>query len=262
MLMEVLLHNKNFIMMNNNFVLITGASSGIGKEIAIKLSEHYNILLHGRQMDKLMAVKEKCSNNSNQLIWQQDLNEIDFIESSLVNFLALNKISIIKYVHSAGHMKLVPLRMSTIEVLKTTFNINVIAASLICKVLNQKKVNNTALDAIVFISSNISNMGAKALSAYGASKGAVDSLMRCLAMELAPKVRLNSVLPGAVLTEMTEAIFLNEEVKRRMEITYPLGIGKPDDIFQAVNFLLSDNARWITGQQITVDGGRTVNITG
>jgi NAD(P)-dependent dehydrogenase (short-subunit alcohol dehydrogenase family) len=100
------------------------------------------------------------------------------------------------------------------------------------------------------------------MSIYGSTKGALDSLMRCLAIELAPKVRVNSVLPGGVKTEMTASIYENKELIDRMEATYPLGFGYPEDIYEAVNFLLSDKSRWITGQQFTVDGGRTINITG
>jgi NAD(P)-dependent dehydrogenase (short-subunit alcohol dehydrogenase family) len=142
------------------------------------------------------------------------------------------------------------------------FNTNVISASLIVKTLISKKINISALNNVVFISSNISNMGAKAMSIYGSTKGALDSLMRCLAIELAPKVRVNSVLPGGVKTEMTASIYENKELIDRMEATYPLGFGYPEDIYEAVNFLLSDKSRWITGQQFTVDGGRTINITG
>jgi NAD(P)-dependent dehydrogenase (short-subunit alcohol dehydrogenase family) len=104
-------------------------------------------------------------------------------------------------------------------------------------------------------------MGAKGMSAYGASKGAIDTLMRCLAVELAPKVRLNSILPGAIPTEMTQAIFDNEQVRKRMAETYPLGIGEALDICYMAEFLLSEKAKWITGQQFTVDGGRSINIT-
>ena len=104
-------------------------------------------------------------------------------------------------------------------------------------------------------------VGAKAHSVYGASKGALDALMKSLAMELAP-IRVNSVLPGAVRTALTEHIFEDEELINRMAETYPLGLGTTADIYEAVKFLLSEEARWITGQQITVDGGRTVNITG
>ena len=79
---------------------------------------------------------------------------------------------------------------------------------------------------------------------------------------LAPNVRINSVLPGAVQTQMTQSIFENEEVAKRMLVTYPLGLGRPEDVYNAVSFLLSDKARWITGQQLVVDGGRIINITG
>lgn len=248
--------------MKSNFVLITGASSGIGKEIAIQLSKDYNIVLHGRNLDRLNEVKGLCTKTSNQLIWQQDLNEVEEIEGSLTDFLKINEIEINKYVHCAGYMKMAPLKISSLKILSKSFNTNVISASLICKVLTNRRANNGALLSVVFISSNISNMGAKGMSAYGASKGAIDTLMRCLAVELAPKIRVNSVLPGAVLTEMTQKIFENDEVRNRMEATYPLGIGEPNDIYQIVDFLLSERSKWITGQQITVDGGRSINISG
>ena len=86
--------------------------------------------------------------------------------------------------------------------------------------------------------------------------------MRNLAIELAPTVRINSILPGAVPTEMTSDIFENEELVERMKKTYPLGIGERKDISNSVQFLLSENSRWITGQQLTVDGGRTIDISG
>ena len=113
----------------------------------------------------------------------------------------------------------------------------------------------------VLISSNISNFGAKAHSAYGASKAAIDGLMRSLAIELAPNVRINSVLPGGIKTALTARIFEDKELIRKMELSYPLGLGCTNDIANAVEFLLSNRSRWITGQQITVDGGRTINLT-
>ena len=125
-----------------------------------------------------------------------------------------------------------------------------------------RKVNKYTLRSVVLISSNISNFGAVAHSVYGASKGAVDAMMRSLAVELAPRVRINSVLPGAVHTAMTEHIYENKDLIHRMEAAYPLGLGTTSYIADAVEFLLSDKAGWITGQQLTVDGGRNINITG
>ncbi len=260
MLTGGLQHNK--IMIKNQFVLVTGATSGIGKEIAIQLSNNYNVLLHGRNSEKLSTVESLCNTQNITLKWLNNLEDIDVIESSLTSFIESNSIEITKFVHCAGVMKMAPLKMSTLSVLQKTFNVNVFAPNLICRILNNKKVNNGSLNNVVFISSNISNHGAKAMSAYGSSKSAIDGLMRSLAVELAPKVRVNSVLPGAIESEMTKDIFDNEEIKERIISNYPLGIGNPIDIFNAVSFLLSENSTWITGQQLTVDGGRTINISG
>jgi NAD(P)-dependent dehydrogenase (short-subunit alcohol dehydrogenase family) len=260
MFMECLQHSNT--MGKKQFVLVTGATSGIGKEIAIQLSNNYNVVLHGRNLGKLSGVEALCNPGNTTLKWLNDLEEVDEIENSLVSFISVNSIEIFKFVHCAGVMKMAPLKMSTLSVLQQTFNVNVFAPNLICKVLTNKKSNSSALNSTVFISSNISNHGAKAMSAYGSSKSALDGLMRSLAIELAPKIRVNSVLPGAVETEMTKDILGNEEVKERMLAVYPLGIGTPNDVYQVVSFLLSDDARWITGQQFTVDGGRTINISG
>lgn len=249
-------------MNNKPYVLITGASSGIGKIIAINLSNNYNVILHGRDEARLLKTKAACCVNNEQLLWQADFNTVENIEKELTSFISDNNIVISYFVHCAGFMKMLPLKMLSTDVLFKTFNTNIFAATFIMKILMLKKINKGALKSVVFISSNISNMGAKAFSAYAASKGALDSLMRCLAMELAPHVRVNSVLPGAVQTEMTEIIFENEQIAERMIATYPLGLGHPEDIYEMVQFLLSDKSKWITGQQFTVDGGRTVNITG
>lgn len=124
-----------------------------------------------------------------------------------------------------------------------------------------KKVNKNCLKNVVFISSNISDMGAKAMSIYGMSKSGLDGLMRCLSIELAPNIRVNSVLPGALETNMTKEMFENIEIKNKMKESYPLGIGEMNDVSNIVDFLLSDKSKWITGQKITVDGGRTINLS-
>ncbi len=244
------------------YILITGASSGMGKNMAIGFSKNINVILNGRNIDRLNETLSLCEPCGSHYIWEKDLSKLDDIEESLKSFLVEHNISISYFVHCAGYMKMLPLKMVNLENIITTFSTNVFSATLISKILNQKKINSGKLKSVVFISSNISNMGAKAFSVYASSKGALDSMMRCLAVELAPNVRVNSVLPGAVRTEMTDSIFKNDEIATRMTNTYPLGLGLPEDIFNAVNYLLSDNARWITGQQFVVDGGRTINITG
>jgi NAD(P)-dependent dehydrogenase (short-subunit alcohol dehydrogenase family) len=242
-------------------VLLTGATAGIGVEIAAKLSEQYDLILGGRNADSLTKIKAKLATSCNSKNLVIDLSQLEDAEKTVERFLKEKNIVINKFVHCAGLMKLIPLRMVTSDFIAECFNINVFSAYTLIKLLVNKRVNNSMLTAAVFISSNISNRGAKAMSTYGASKAALDGLMRNLAVELAPKVRINSVLPGAVLTKMTQDIFSNEAIKLRMQAQYPLGVGQAKDIADTVSFLLSDNARWITGQQITVDGGRSINIS-
>lgn len=244
------------------YVLVTGASSGIGQDIAVSLSREYDVILHGRDIAKLETTKAKCCVQHNVKVWRHDLSDTDNLEAELSAFIMDNGIEVSKFVHCAGYCKNLPLKMITKDLLTATFGINVFAGLLIAKVLCSMKVNKKNLDNIVFISSNISGFGAKAHTVYGSSKMAVDGMMKSLAVELAPRVRVNSVLPGAVRTAMTEKIYEDEELINRMATTYPLGLGNTHDIYNVVSFLLSEKARWITGQQITVDGGRTSNITG
>lgn len=243
-------------------ILITGASSGMGREMAIRFSEKYRVIVNGRNLERLQETVSMCHYADQQLIWQYDLSNIDSLEESLTSFLKADGTTVNYYVHCAGMMKNYPIKMVNVELLQQTFNTNVFSAELITKLLVNKRLNNNSLKSIVYISSNISGFGAKAHSVYGASKGALDAMMKSLAIELAPNIRVNSVLPGAVRTALTEHVFEDEELINRMKETYPLGLGNTSDIYEAVRFLLSEEARWITGQQIMVDGGRTVNITG
>ena len=243
------------------YILITGASSGMGEEIALSLSKEYDIILCGRDLERLNNVKNRCA-PGNHLIWQYDLSNVDDLESSLTDLLKREDISVSYFVHCAGYMKMIPVKMLKKENFTDAFNVNIVSAALIIKILVNKRANHGALKSVVFISSNISNFGAKAFSVYSSSKAGLDGLMRSLAIELAPNVRVNSVLPGGVRTRMTESMYQDEELINRMASTYPLGLGNVTDICQAVKFLLEENARWITGQQLTVDGGRTINITG
>lgn len=258
--MADLRHNKFFIMEERKYILITGSSSGMGEEMAVQFSKDFNIILNGRDTQRLKGVYSRLD-EGDHLIWQYDLSEVHNIEQSLASLITEHDIKIAFFVHSAGFMKMYPVRMLNADLFNDSYNINVVSTALITKIL-VSRINQKALESAVFISSNISNFGAKAFSVYGSAKAGLDGLMRSLAVELAPKVRFNSVLPGSVRTRMTEHIYENQELINRIATTYPLGLGFTSDIYHAVKFLLSDDARWITGQQLTIDGGRTVDITG
>lgn len=261
MLMEDLQHNKEYIT-DMEYILITGASSGIGRMISIHLSGAYNLILNGRNINKLMETKSLCAPGNDQIIYNCDLNNQDETENSFQHLIQEKNIAVSGFVHCAGYLKMLPFRTTSRQIMQDTMNINFFSAATLIKILISKKINGTSLNNIIFISSTASIMGAKAFSVYSASKGALDSFMRCLAVELAPNVRVNSVLPGAIRTMMTDKIFQEAEVTENMKADYPLGFGDPADIAEMVSFLLSPKAKWITGQQFVIDGGRTINISG
>lgn len=249
-------------MNKEKYILVTGASSGIGSFIAKSLSKNYKVIIHGRDAEKINQVIGGCKNPTQQLAFVADLQQYEELETVLGKFITEKNIEVTGFVHCAGFMNMLPAKMTSVMVIQKTFSTNLFSAAIIVKVLLQRKVNAGVLKNVVFISSNISNFGAKAFSLYSASKAGIDGLMRSLAVELAPVVRVNSVLPGAIHTPMTTAIFQDEEKAKSMLSTYPLGEGLPEDISNMVEFLLSDKSKWITGQQFTVDGGRTIDISG
>jgi len=243
------------------YILLTGASSGIGRNIAIKLSATNNLILNGRDESRLNETRLQCEEPDNHLIWRYDLSDIEGLGNSIKAYICEHDILVKAFIHCAGIFRLLPFRQSIGEVMEQTLRVNMVSAFEIMAALTQKKTNAKALNSAVFISSIASQFGAKGLSAYCASKGALDSLMRALAVELAPDVRVNSILPGGIITEMTEEVFEDPDMMAKFKHDYPLGIGHSDDIANMVEFLISEKARWITGQQIVIDGGRTVNIT-
>lgn len=246
---------------DNLYTLITGASSGIGKALAIRLSGARRLILHGRDSRRLTETLSNCANPDRHLIWPFDLLELCRLAQSLAAFMAEKEISVECFVHSAGVLKILPIRSVDYRVLGEVMNVNFVAAVEIISLLVKKKINHQHLKDILLISSIASKFGAPGFSMYSASKGALDSLMRSLAVELAPRTRVNSILAGGVKTAMSEGLLAEPDVMAKFVRDYPLGIGEPDDIVNAAEFLVSGQARWITGQALIVDGGRAINIS-
>ncbi len=249
-------------MTSETCTLVTGASSGLGRETAVRLSRLGPLLLHGRALARLEETRALCTDPERHHLWLHDLADIGTLEESLRQTLVGQALQVARFVHCAGVLQVGPLRLLERVAIERTMNVNCLSAVEITRLLVRKSVNAKALSGVVFVSSTASQFGAKGFSIYCASKSALDGYMRALAVELAPSVRVNAVLPGAVRTAMTEHMFSDPDVAARMQRDYPLGVGEPSDIAAAVEFLLSDQARWITGQQLVVDGGRTVNISG
>ena len=245
------------------YVLITGAASDVGRVLALDLSAEYDLLLTDYDVEELentaKVIREHSS--ANVILWEQNLLDGETIEASLAEVLADHGITVSKFIHLAGFCRKAPLKMMRHSDYNDAFNLMVTSAAMIIKSLTSRKINARALDSAILVSSSSAVRGVKTFSAYGAAKAAMNGLMRNLAIELAPRVRVNSILPGGMITRATEALYEDEAFRSRAEKLYPLGIGTPDKLKGLVRLLLSDDADWITGQEIVIDGGRTTDGT-
>lgn len=241
--------------MDNSFVLITGASSGMGEAAALLLSETYNVLLNGRDENRLNAVAQKCRENGHSVeVFAYDLVNAQTVAADLTTFIKEHNIVIEYFVHFAGITEVLPISKTKYSVGLEVFNVNYFSATEIISTLLKKKANQKALKNIVLCSSIISEGGKKYQPHYCSSKGAINSLCKSLACELAPDVRINVVAPGSFNTRITHTVFVDKE----SEIWNPPTLLKPGsvvDMAKIVRFLLSDDSQYLTGQILNVDGG-------
>lgn len=247
--------------MNNPFslegktILVTGASSGIGKAIAIECSKlGAQLFILGRNENRLKETFNELLGEGHEYI-VTDLS----LSSSFKEFCSIIP-CLDGIVHCAGLTKILPFQFVTKEDLDEVMNVNFYApAELSRLLLKNKKINKEG--SVVFISS-VSGVycSAVASSIYSASKGAVNGLVKGMALDLAPKgIRVNCVNPGMVDTNiLTESDITKEQLKEDMK-RYPLKrYGKPEEIAYAVIYLLSDASKWVTGSNLLIDGGYTL----
>lgn len=239
--------------------VVTGASSGIGAAIALRLNElGGTVIAVARSEEKLAKIKQSASNNGRFIITPKDLSHnMDDFPNWFAN-IADQHGRLSGLVHSAGIQQITPLKAMSLEASKKMFDINFFSAVFLSKAFCHKKVVHPDGGSIVLISSIASIIGESGIVNYSASKGAINSAVRSMAVEFSrQKIRVNSVLPGFVLTEMIDkwSTVYTKEYIEKLDKEYPLGIGKPEDVCDTVCFLLSQSAKWITGQGIVVDGG-------
>lgn len=240
--------------MGQPYILVTGASSAIGSEIAKILSINYNLILHGRNTTKLLKLKNEL--NCCVILWEYDLTDIADLSKDFVEFLESNNIiDIYGFIHVSGSTEVFPIRTGSIEQWIDMFNINLFSGVLIVRELIKKKYKNY-FKTCVFISSTYAHFGGKGQSAYCASKAAVEGFVRSAAIELAPNVCVNCIVPGGVINERYD---IENDYIKNLELAHPLGFGKPEDIANMAEYLVSEKARWITGQSFVVDGGYSIN---
>lgn len=237
---------------NENFV-VTGASSGMGRDIAIKLAASgANVLALARNLNNLESIK--AENPKRIFITNVDVCDDKAMEEAIKEFvLCSGKLK--GAVHCAGIEGFTPLRTFDRELSHKIMEISFWGGMNLSQIVNKKKYSVAGCSTVLF-SSVAAIGGKKSLSVYSAAKAALNIATRSWAKEIAGnKNRINTILPGWVKTNMTEQVTTNVDVQESIFNQHLLGIGAPDDVTGMVMFLLSDEAKWITGTNVVVDGG-------
>jgi NAD(P)-dependent dehydrogenase (short-subunit alcohol dehydrogenase family) len=249
--------------MKSKLILVSGVSSGLGFQIACDLlAAGYSVLGVSRsQTGKVRQLLEKYPKR----FYFESLDLIADIDGlpKWVVAQAKQKGRFVGLVHSAGVQQILPLQINRYKNMLDVFNLNVFSGLALARGIADKRVMDERGGSIVFISSVASKIGQSGLVNYSASKAALNGAMRAMAKELASRrIRVNSVLPGFVMTEMIEKWqdVYDADYIEKMNAQYPLGIGQPQDVSNAVCFLLGEKSCWITGSEFDVNGGARLGV--
>lgn len=237
-----------------------GATSGIGHALALKLSTYgAKLVLTGRDSSALQMIGSKIPTPKHSVMIDVDS---DNLEALLTRELLIAKESLAVEtfnggIYCAGISPLLPLRGITEAQIEQIFKVNYFGAVIFTKLLASKKFRSEGSTSIVLISSARSQRGEKGLGLYGGSKAALEASARAFSNELAPLgIRINCISPGWLDTKMNkENSVIVDGIVEKMKEAHPLGLGSSNDICSAAAFLLSDEAKWITGTNMVVDGG-------
>lgn len=239
-------------LLDDKTILVTGASSGIGKETAIRISQlGGRLIITGRNSSNLRHTFEQLEENDHIYI-EADLS----IESDLPKF-AEQLPELDGVVFSAGITGHLPVKFISKEEIDRYFSINFNSIVLLTALLiKKKKLKNRS--SLVFLSSTATRFPYFGGALYSSSKAALEAYSKVLAVELAPKgIRSNCISPSFVKTPMVTgaAETISNEVLEKFEKMMPLGFGEPADVANAILFMLSEASGWITGTNLVLGGG-------
>ncbi len=236
--------------------VVTGATSGIGKKITEDLIKSGAVVLAlGRRKEKLNFLKEQFGEKiSTEAL---DVNNFDSLKSAVEKFAEDGKID--GSIHCAGINKFTPLRAFNWNDAEQIIKTSLFAGIELIKIVSSKKITSEKSSHIL-LASVAGIKGEIGFTAYSAAKSAVIGTVKTLALELAIKdIRVNAITPGWIPTEMTDAIDARYPGHiDTIKLQHPLGIGSADDVSNLAMFLLSDEAKWITGTNIVIDGGYSI----
>jgi NAD(P)-dependent dehydrogenase (short-subunit alcohol dehydrogenase family) len=243
------------------WVLVSGASSGIGRAIAIELlARGARTILIGRRTEKLLETATLSGVPERAEICTLDLGELDAIVPA-VSALGERLGPLYGLCHCAGIVQTLPLAASKPERVRAMLDLNFSAGLELARGLTRRGVLSESGGSILWMASVYAHVGAPGQIGYCASKGAVTAAVRAMALELASRqVRVNCLSPGMVRTEMTveSGSRMSAEQWARIAALHPLGTGEASDVARAAAFMLDPSNTWITGADLVIDGGYTL----
>lgn len=255
-----MINTFNPFSLDGKTILVTGASSGIGRQCAIDCSKMgARVVLIARNEERLKETLSQMEGDSHLAV-SFDLTDFDGLPEKINEIVS--KVGVISgVVNCAGISTTEPLKLTTSERLEGFFHTNVMGTLLLSKEVCKLKHYNRDGCSIVFLSSVMGVVGESMKSAYSLTKGALISASRSLACEFARKnIRFNCISPGVIETPINanQPYMKDPELRKQFEAKHLLGLGKTSDISNACIYLLSDASRWVTGQNLIIDGGYTV----
>lgn len=239
-------------------IILTGATSGIGLETLKQLVEkNHTVYAIGRDFSKIDSYIQENKKQIKNYIF--DFVNVQDIEKLFSDFQIKDE-KFDGLIHCAGIEETIPLTLYTPDKIKQIYSINVFAGIELLRHFTKKKYSNDGA-SIVFLSSVMGALGQPGKIGYCSTKSAVLGMVKAGALEFAKrKIRVNAVLPGVVNTPMTQKLFTHIGEDRIKQITemHPLGLGEVTDVAPIILFLLSENSKWITGQNFVIDGGYSI----
>lgn len=239
-------------------IIVTGASSGIGRQCAVDISRMgASVVMIARNEVRLSETFDSLAGTGHKSVIA-DLTDFDSIPC-IVDSIVAEGGKVDGLVNCAGISTTLPLKLMGLDKLDDFFKTNVYGAiELTREVTKVKHMNSDG--SVIFLSSIMGCVGESGKSLYSMTKGALIAAARSLACEYARRrIRFNCISPGAILTPINEKLphMADPEQRKLLEDKHLLGLGQTSDISNACIYLLSDASRWVTGQNLIVDGGYT-----